>query len=83
MQLAALETPTTCLVLSGSNQPPIYNVRHKAARKGVPIILSESNINDIVTNIEDSLLKTRLNQEKKLAKLGEIVKQNLDMKVFV
>ena len=30
MQLAALETPTSCLVLSGSSQPPIYSVLQKA-----------------------------------------------------
>ena len=82
MQLAALETPTAALVLAGGNQPPIYNVINKADKKGVPIKITESNINDIVTNIENALAKSRLNQEKKLAKLGEIVKQNLDMKVF-
>ncbi|OGN99525.1 MAG: hypothetical protein A2Y90_02475 [Chloroflexi bacterium RBG_13_52_12] len=82
MQLAALETPTNCLVLSGSNKPPVYNVLNKAESKGIPIIITETAVNDIVSNIENALLKTRLNQEKKLAKLGEIVKQNLDMKVF-
>ena len=82
MQMAALETPISCLVLAGGSQPPIHYVRDKAARKGVPIILTESGIEDIVEKIEGSLLKKRLNQDKKLAKLGEIVKQNLDMKVF-
>ena len=82
MQLAALETPTGCLILSGSNKPPFYNVLNKAESKGVPIITTETNVNDIVTSIENALMKTRLNQEKKLVKLAEIVKQNLDMKVF-
>jgi len=82
MQLAALETPTLALVLAGSSQLPIYNVINKANNKGVPVITTGSNINDIVTNIESALLKTPLNQEKKLAKLGEMVKQNLDMKIF-
>lgn len=82
MQLAALETPTGCLVLSGSNKPPFYNVLNKAESQGVPIITTETNVNNIVTSIENALRKTRLNQEKKLVKLAEIVKQNLDMKVF-
>lgn len=82
MQLAALETPTSALVLAGSNETPIYNVRHKAEKKGIPIITTEANTDDIVTNIENAILKNPLNQEKKLAKLGEIIKQNLDMKVF-
>jgi uncharacterized protein len=82
MQLAALETPTRCLVLSGSSQPPVYNVIYKAESKGIPIIATGSTVNDIVTNIEKALIKTRLNQEKKLSKLAEIVKQNLDMKAI-
>ncbi len=82
MQLAALETPTAALVLAGSTQPPIYNVVNKANRRGVPVIVTDSDTNDIVTGIENALAKSRLNQEKKLAKLGEIVKQNLDMKIF-
>jgi len=84
MQLAALETPTRCLVLAGSNPDksgPAYNVLYKAQNKGIPIITTETNVNDIVTNIENALMKTRLNQEKKLAKLAEIVNQNLDWKV--
>jgi hypothetical protein len=83
MQLAALETPTRCLVLAGSNQPPVYNVLYKAESQGIPIITTETNINDIVTSIEDALMKTRFNQEKKLAKLAEVVNQNLDWKVTV
>jgi BioD-like phosphotransacetylase family protein len=82
MQLAALETPTTVLVLAGSSQPPIYNVLNKAKKNGVPIITTESDINDIVDNIETTIAASRINQDKKLAKLGEMVKQNLDMKVF-
>jgi uncharacterized protein len=83
MQLAALETPTAALVLAGSSQPPIYNVINKANRRGVPIIVTDLNTNETVTGIENALTKSRLNQDKKLAKLGEIVKHNLDMKVFV
>jgi BioD-like phosphotransacetylase family protein len=82
MQLAALETSTACLVLSGGGQPPIYNVISKAESKGVPVITTDSAVPDIVTGIENALMKTRLHQEKKLARLAEIVKQNLDMKVF-
>jgi BioD-like phosphotransacetylase family protein len=82
MQLAALETPTAALVLAGSNQPPIYNVLHKADKKGVPVITTDAAINDIVKDIETTIAKARINQDKKLAKLGEMVKQNLDMKIF-
>ena len=82
MQLAALETSTVCLVLSGSDKPPVYNVLYKAESRGIPIIATGTAVNDIVTIIESALLKTRMNQEKKLVKLAEVVKQNLDMKVL-
>ncbi|OGN98374.1 MAG: hypothetical protein A2Y89_04720 [Chloroflexi bacterium RBG_13_51_18] len=80
MQLAALETPTSCLVLSGGNKQPAYGVLYKAESKGIPIISTETNINDIVASIEKALAKTAPDHEKKLAKLAETVKQNLDIK---
>jgi uncharacterized protein len=83
MQMAALETPTRCLVLSGSSKAPISNVMHKASSRGVPVIATDVGINDIVAGLDEALLKTRLNQEKKLSGLGELVKQNLDIKAVV
>jgi BioD-like phosphotransacetylase family protein len=82
MQLAVLETPTVALVSAGSTQPPIYSVIARAQEKGIPVITTASGVTDVVNDIEKSLARTRLNQEKKLAILGEIVKQNLDMKIF-
>ena len=84
MQLAALETSTACLVLSGNpdKSGTVYNVLYKAESCGIPIIATGAAVNDIVTIIESTLLKTRLNQAKKLDKLAEVVKQNLDMKAL-
>ena len=83
MQLAALETSTRCLVLSGSNQPPIYSVLEKAENRGIPIISTETATSDIVASIEDTLSKARFNQEKKLPKLAEIMKQHLDLQAVL
>jgi BioD-like phosphotransacetylase family protein len=83
MQMAALETPTKCLVLSGSSQPPIYNVFQKAASRGVPVIATDASTSEIIAGIEVALSKSRLRQEKKLSGLGELVKQNLDIKAVV
>lgn len=83
MQLAALETSTRCLILSGGNQPPIYSVLQKAENRGIPIISTENTTGDIVTSIEDALNKGRFNQEKKLSKLAEIVKQHLDIQAVL
>ena len=79
MQLAALETPTRCLVLSNSTEAPFYNVRQKAEDKGIPIILTGDDTGTVVTRIEDVLSKAGFNQEKKLPKLAEIIEQHLDL----
>ena len=81
MQLAALETSTKCLVISG-NTAPVYSVRYRAEDKGVPIILTKSDTSTVVKNIEDALDKTRFNQEKKLLKLTEIMEQHLDFQAI-
>jgi BioD-like phosphotransacetylase family protein len=79
MQLAALETPTRCLVLSGGQEPPPYNVRRSAELKGIPVIATVAGTADIVNSIEVSLLNTRLNQVRKVDRLAALVRQNLDL----
>ena len=84
MQLAALETSTACLVLSGSPEKsgPVPNVLHKAQSRGIPVIAASATVNDIVTTIEETLLRTRMGQSKKLAALAEAVEKYLDMKAL-
>lgn len=77
MQLAALETSTRCLVLSG-NTSPIPDVLSRAEDKEIPIILAEDDTTALVVSIEDALCKTRFRQEKKLPKLAEIMEQHFD-----
>jgi BioD-like phosphotransacetylase family protein len=83
MQLAALETSTACLVLGGNiDKPPLPNVMFKAGSRGVPVIAAAAPVPEIVAKIEDIILKTPLNQVKKLAALAEAAGRNLDMKAF-
>jgi BioD-like phosphotransacetylase family protein len=65
MQLAALETSTTCLVLSGGNQPPSYRVHQKAASRGIPIITTEAAVDVIVARIDNLLANSKINQGMK------------------
>ncbi len=81
MQMAALETSTNCLVISGGKAPVDY-VRYKAEEKGIPIILTKNDTNAVVENIENALERARFNQEKKLVKLAEILQQNLDFQAI-
>ena len=77
MQLAVLETPTTCLVISGDTEP-ISSVVYGAESQKVPIILTRSDIVATVTDIENALGKTRFSQESKLARLTEIMEQHFN-----
>lgn len=80
MQLAALETPTQCLVLSGSSsEPPFYNVLQKAEARAIPIIATDHPTAAIVEDIEAALEKARCRQEPKLKKLTELVEKNLNI----
>jgi len=81
MQLAALETSTKCLVLTG-NTPPIPAVLNRAKDKKVPIILVKEDVVAAVIRIEDALTKTRFNQEKKLPKLAEIMAQHFNFEAL-
>jgi len=72
MQLAALETSTKCLILSG-NTAPVPAVLYRAKAKNIPIILVKREPVDIVTGIEGALARVRFNQEKKLLGLTDIM----------
>lgn len=77
MQLAALETSTRCLVLSG-NTAPTPAVLYRAEAQKVPIILAREDVVTIVTKIEDALANTKFNQEKKLPRLTEIMEHHFN-----
>ncbi|MFH1651668.1 MAG: DRTGG domain-containing protein [Chloroflexota bacterium] len=79
MQLAALETSTRCLVISGAKQEPVYAVLEKADNHQIPVILTEEDTSAIVRDVEKCLTNTRFTQEGKLSRLGEILRQHFDM----
>jgi len=78
MQMAALETSTRCLVLTGDTAPqPV--VLSRAEDKNVPIILTADDNSTVADKIEDALGSTRFNQEGKLPRLDEVLEQHLDL----
>ncbi|MBA7604069.1 Phosphate acetyltransferase [subsurface metagenome] len=81
MQLAALETSTSCLVISGDGSP-IHAVLKGAEDKGIPVIVTEVDTASVVDSVEQALGMTKFNQEKKLPKLAEIMKQQFDFKAL-
>jgi hypothetical protein len=79
MQLAALETPLNCLILGKTDGKPVYNVMHKAQRKGVPVITTGLGIPEIAASIDDIILHSKATQQRKTECMGSLIKNNLNM----
>jgi len=78
IQLAALETSTTCLVLTGNLQPSPLIVK-QAEEFGVAILLVNQNTMETIEKIEGVFGKTRLGQTAKLQKFEELVTNAVDI----
>ncbi|MDH7489488.1 MAG: phosphotransacetylase family protein [Anaerolineae bacterium] len=77
IQLAALETSTKCLVLTGNIQPsPI--ILGRAEEVGVPVILVNYDTLSTVEIIERFFGKTRFHQEKKLQRFAQMLEERFD-----
>jgi BioD-like phosphotransacetylase family protein len=77
IQLAALETSTTCLILTGNLQPSPLIVK-QAEDFGVAVLLVRENTMETIEAIERIFGKTRLGQPDKLAEFESILADNMD-----
>jgi len=77
IQLAALETSTTCLILTGNLQPSPLIVK-QAEDFGVAVLLVRDNTMETVEAIETIFGKTRLGQPDKLAEFEALFAENMD-----
>lgn len=77
IQLAALETSTTCLILTGNLQPSPLIVK-QAEDFSVAVLLVRENTMETVEAIEQIFGKTRLGQPDKLAEFERIFAENID-----
>jgi len=77
IQLAALETSTTCLILTGNLHPSGLVIK-QAEEFGVPILLVRTNTMETIEQIETIYGKTRLGQTAKLTKFQELLDENID-----
>jgi len=76
MQLAVLQTPTRCLLLSGQVRP-LPQIMGEAEHKGVPIVMAQDDVATIVSSIEEAMSVTRFSAGK-LPRLTEIMEEQLD-----
>ena len=78
IQLAALETSTTCLVLTGNLQPSPLIIK-QADEFGVSVILVRANTIYTGENSQDIFGKTRLGQKEKLHQFQTLMDDHADL----
>lgn len=77
IQLAALETSTTCMVLTGNLHPSGLVIK-QAEEFGVAILLVRTNTMETIEKIESIYGRTRLGQTAKLAHFQELLEKYVD-----
>jgi BioD-like phosphotransacetylase family protein len=77
IQLAALETSTVCLILTGNLHPSPLIIK-QADEFQIPILLVRSNTMETVETIEGIFGKTRLGQIAKLQQFEALMSENVN-----
>ena len=79
IQLAALETSTRCLILTGNLRPsPV--ILSRAEEVGVPAVLVRQDTLTAIEIIERALGRTRFHQEKKVQAFDRVLNENFDFR---
>jgi BioD-like phosphotransacetylase family protein len=78
LQLAALETPTTCLVLTGGLYPS-PRVVERARDREVPIVLVDDDTLATVREIERLFTEARFRQPRKVERLLPLLEEQVDL----
>jgi uncharacterized protein len=79
IQLAALETSTTCLILTGNLRPSPLVIK-QAEEFGVPVLLVRQNTMETIERIERVIGKTRLGQSTKLKQFQALMEEHFNFK---
>ncbi len=82
VQLAALETPTKCLILTGNFQPSSV-VLGRAEELGVPMILVNYDTLTAVEKVEEIIGHVRFHEIKKIDKIVEVIKECVDTEALL
>lgn len=79
IQLAALETSTRCIILTGGLLPNDVIIG-KARLKGIPIVSVKEDTFTVVDKIEKVMGKFRIREEEKIKRAVDVVKSNINIK---
>jgi hypothetical protein len=79
IQVAALETPTKALILTGNLYPnPV--IMAKAEERKVPIIILSDDTFTVVQKVEDLMNKVRLKDKRKIERITRLIRENINLK---
>ncbi|MCJ7516168.1 MAG: DRTGG domain-containing protein [Dehalococcoidia bacterium] len=81
MQLAALETPTKCLIVT-DDVKPLSSVIARAQEKRVPIIMVKQDTSAAVACIEDAFIKASFRNRQKLETFSKVLDTCFDFKAL-
>lgn len=81
IQLAALETETKCLILTG-NMRPSQAVLSVAQERGIPVLLAEQNTLDVVSAV-DSLLQAYTIEKRKVPAIRRLIRDHVDIEEII
>ena len=77
IQLAALQTPTKAVILTGNLHPSAVLVK-RAQQVGVPMLLVSADTLGTVEHIENIVGKLRVRERAKVERARELLEENLD-----
>jgi len=77
IQLAALDTSTRCLVLTGDQMPPDM-ILDKARSVGVPVLLVREDTLTVVEKFENMLGKVRIRTTSKVERAKRLIRERIN-----
>ena len=78
IQMAALSTPTACMVIT-KNMMPIEYIRYEAGEEEVPVILTEADTLTAMDMLDTVQVRARFDHPAKLDRMSELLREHLDL----
>ena len=78
IQLAALSTPTTCLILTGGREPIEY-VHYQAEQQGVPVLVVQSDTMATAHALDATLGVSNFHHPAKQSRFHQLMREHADL----
>ena len=78
IQMAALHTPTSCLILTNGTEPVEY-IEHEAELEEVPIVIVDTDTLDTMKALRTLQERVRFDHPDKVERFGKLLRENVDL----